>query len=529
MSEMVKRVRPAVVRISHGTGLGSGVIFDTDGRTAYIVTNDHVVEGQSQVRVTVNDSAIYQGTVVGTDSTRDLALVRICCDTFTSVGFGDSSTLSPGEDVVAIGYARGYDIQGAATVTKGIVSAIRYSDSSGAEFIQTDAPLNPGNSGGPLLSLSGLIVGINTSGFADAEGLNFAISEGTVQERIPYLLNGGDPEPTPTPTPTLDSSHDFGPVSGELEHDPTDNFIKTEYADVLIADLVIESTFINPYAASDNPWDYGFILRGSTDDEPFLQFIVTSDRRWAVISGADAPYERIAGGTVPDLDTGANGRNRLKALAIEDRGWFFVNGELVAAVDLGSVTHMGDVAVITGAYEGNEVIGAFTRYEEFQGYSLRRRYGPSDGELVRQEESIVSAHDSGVRSLDLVVEAHFINPSGEDWDYGFIIRNPKFNRLEVIAFRGDARWFHETRDIGDESYTTVASGQFSKSLTTPSRRNHLLLIAMGDSGWVFIDEELISELDLSHNKDEGDVSAVANFWNNHDADVEFYDFTVWVH
>ena len=528
VSEMVKLVRPSVVKISHGAGLGSGVIFDTEGRTANIVTNAHVVHGHTQVTVTVDDSTTYLGAVIGTDSTRDLAVVQICCGTFTSVGFGDASKLSPGDEVVAIGYARGDEIQGAATVTKGIVSAIRYTDWYRAEVIQTDTPINPGNSGGPLLSLGGLIMGINTSGFSDAEGLNFAISEETVQERIPYLLGGGDPDPTPTRTSVPDSSNDFGPIGGELRHEPADDLIVTEYAEVSIADMVVEATFINPYAASDDPWDYGFILR-QAGDEPFLQFMVTSNRRWAAVTRAGPfdPFDQIAAGTWQNLDVDSGGRNHLMVVAIGGRGWFFVNGGFVTTVDLSSVTHSGDVAVITGAYIGDEVAGAVTRYEDFQGYALKRRYGPSDGELVREKEGIVSEHESGVQIRDLVVEAHFINPPAENWDYGFIIRNPRSNRLEVIAFRDDARWFHESRDIGDEGYTTVASGRFSIPQTTPSRRNHLLLIAVGDTGWLFIDEELISSLDLGHNQDEGDVGAIANFWNNHRAKVEFYDFTVW--
>ena len=88
---MVRRARPAVVRISSGTGTDTGVIFDTQGRTGYLVTNEHVVEGQSRVSVTVYDSTTYSGTVLGVDAVRDLAVVSICCGDFTALEFGDAA------------------------------------------------------------------------------------------------------------------------------------------------------------------------------------------------------------------------------------------------------------------------------------------------------------------------------------------------------------------------------------------------------------------------------------------------------
>ena len=116
---MVKQVRPAVVRIRTSSGSGSGVIFETQGRTGYVITNHHVVEGVAEVKVTVNDSTDYRGTVLGTDSVRDLAVVSICCGSFRALPFGNAVTLQPGDEVVAIGYALG--LLGEATITRGIV------------------------------------------------------------------------------------------------------------------------------------------------------------------------------------------------------------------------------------------------------------------------------------------------------------------------------------------------------------------------------------------------------------------------
>jgi serine protease Do len=188
---MVERVRPGVVRIETNLGSGSGIIFEAEptNGSALVLTNYHVIEGASWVDVIVNDSTTYTGTVRGVDSNRDLAVVRICCGNFGVLPFGDGASLEVGSEVVAIGYALG--IPGRPTVTRGIVSAVRYDPDNSRWVIQTDAPINPGNSGGPLFSLDGEVVGVNTFtlvstvGGSPTEGLGFAVSEVTVKAQCP--------------------------------------------------------------------------------------------------------------------------------------------------------------------------------------------------------------------------------------------------------------------------------------------------------------------------------------------------------
>ena len=502
-----------------------------------MVTNEHVVEGQSRVSVTVNDSTTYSGTVLGVDAVRDLAVVSICCGDFTALEFGDAAGLEAGDEIVAIGYALG--LSGEATVTRGIVSAVRYDSRFLSDVIQTDAAINPGNSGGPMLSMSGQILGINTFGYDETqsgrpvEGLSFAISGVTVQQRIP-VLRAGTAIPTatptsPTPTPSVGQGYDFGPTNGELHHNPSDNFIETEYAGASFSDMVVEATFVNPYSASSNSWDYGFFMRydRTDDDPPFLQFVVSSNRSWAVKTGTGPPYLSLGGGTVSTLNTGAGGRNHLMVMAIGMRGWIFVNGGYVASVDLGSVTGAGDVAVITGFYTGDEVAGGVTRYEGFKGYELRKQYGPAEG-ILEDKPGLIGEHGSRVWTRDLVTEAEFIDPQGQNWDYGFVIRNPEFNRLEVIGVTDNGWWFHKTRKVGDTEYTEVSSGFLSIfGSRLSSNRNRLVLIAVEGSGWFFINDQLVTKLDLGHNQDVGEVSAMGGFFNNHRGDAQFLNFNVW--
>ena len=527
---MVRRARPAVVRISSGTGTGTGVIFDTQGRTGYVVTNEHVVEGQSRVTVTVNDSTTYSGTVLGVDAVRDLAVVSICCGDFTALEFGDAAGLEAGDEVVNIGYALG--IEGSATVTKGIVSALRWDSNHQAYVIQSDAVINPGNSGGPMLSAVGQILGINTFKYEETasgrptEGLGFAISAVTVQQRIP-VLRAGTAIPTatptsPTPTPSAGQGYDFGPVSGELRHDPSDSLVEIQYANVSVADMVVRATFINPYAASSNPWNHGFFIRDNT-----FRFAVTSERTWSISSYQNGTYQSLGGGTIRTLTQNAGGRNHLMVVAIGTRGWFFVNGEYVGSVALGSVINKGDVAVTTGRWEGDEVAGAVTRYEGFKGYELKRRYGPAQGTL-ENEPGRLATHNSGVRTRDLVSEIEFISPASQSWNYGFIMRNPEVNRLEVIGMTEEERWAHFSHDVGDADYTDRASGHLRDSgLSLSPVQNYLLLIAVGESGWLFLGDQIVTKLDLRHNNDIGTVSATGGFFDNIQGKIEFLNFNVW--
>ena len=527
LSEMVRQARPAVVRIETASAGGTGVIFETRGQTGYIITNHHVVDGAARVDVYVNDSSAYDGSVRGVDPVRDLAVVTICCGMFHTLSFGDASRLEPGDEVVAIGYALG--LSGEATITQGIVSAIRYDPRHLSDVIQTDAAVNPGNSGGPLLSTSGKVLGINTYGYDESrsgrpvEGLNFAISETTVQQQIPALRDGS-PQPTPTPTPPRVESQEFGPTSGEMRHDPADGFVEAEFQDISIADMVVEATFVNPYPAASNLWSYGFSLR--KDGNSSLRVVVDSRRRWALTARGDTGRNRVGDGTLDRFDISAGSRNHLRVVAIGERGWLFVNGELVSALDLSHITLAGDVAVITGAYKDDEVAGAVTRFENFRGSELARQYGPVDGQL-QKEPGYIAEHESGVRTRDLVAEAEFINPSGPDWDYGFIVRNPRPNRIDVIGVLYEGWWFHATHNVGDDEYTQVANGWLYDVGIVLQSRNHLLLLAFGDSGWLFLNDQLVAKLDLSHNMDYGSVSAMGDFYLGHDGSPKFEDFNVW--
>ena len=200
-------MKAGVVRIDTNLGGGTGFFFETTNRGGgYVITNYHVIEGANRVNVRVNDAATYPATVLGYDAYQDLAALEICCGSFRPLEFSPSIDVKAGTEVIAIGYP--LDISGAATVTRGIVSAVRYDDSYRSWVIQTDAPINYGNSGGPLMLATGEVIGVNTFIYerevSQAEGLGFAIAEQSITGTLPSLKQGtrvSFPTPTPSPSP----------------------------------------------------------------------------------------------------------------------------------------------------------------------------------------------------------------------------------------------------------------------------------------------------------------------------------------
>jgi S1-C subfamily serine protease len=183
VSDVVDRVGPSVVRVDvrkqgRSAGSGSGVIISSDGLA---LTNSHVVQGSRTVNLITLEGRDLQARVLGDDPDTDLALLRVEADvSLPAAKLGDSAKLKRGQIAIAIGNPLGFD----ATVTAGVVSALGRSLQSRTgrmieDVVQTDAPLNPGNSGGPLVSSAGEVIGINTAVIMGAQGICFAVASNT--------------------------------------------------------------------------------------------------------------------------------------------------------------------------------------------------------------------------------------------------------------------------------------------------------------------------------------------------------------
>jgi putative serine protease PepD len=205
--DLVVAVRPAIVAIHttltetnvfgqqvEGEAAGSGFVLSKDG---YVVTNNHVVDGASDITVTLDDGSTAKATLVGADPRADLAVLHVDRTDLTPLALGDSDKIQVGDPVVAIGNA--LDLGAEPTVTGGLISAKdrTITEPNGSvlvDLIQTDAAISPGNSGGPLLSMSGQVVGINTAVAGQGQNIGFAIAINRANELIQQLRNGDVPQ-----------------------------------------------------------------------------------------------------------------------------------------------------------------------------------------------------------------------------------------------------------------------------------------------------------------------------------------------
>ncbi|MBQ6286839.1 MAG: trypsin-like peptidase domain-containing protein [Bacteroidales bacterium] len=211
-------------------GSGSGVIIRPDG---YIVTNNHVVANATKIQVTLNNNKTYDATIIGTDPATDVALIKIDAEGLATIPFGDSDQLRLGEWVLAVGSPMGYQLRG--TITAGIVSAkgrqMGHDPSEKStiqieSFIQTDAAVNPGNSGGALVNKTGELVGINTaivSQTGSYSGYSFAVPSNIVKKIVGDLIDFGSVKRAVLGIQMMDLTD---ALAKELKYDSVDDMTK---------------------------------------------------------------------------------------------------------------------------------------------------------------------------------------------------------------------------------------------------------------------------------------------------------------
>ncbi len=538
LADVVEQARASVVRIEGATSSGSGFVVDSDG---YILTNEHVIRGQSGLTVVLDDRTRLGASVVASDAARDIALLKVTTSkSLTVLNFATS--VRAGDEVVALGYP--LDLDEDLTVTKGIVSAFR--TVRGVDRIQTDAAINPGNSGGPLLNVYGEVVGMNTSVQRDiqgeeyfAQGIGFAIKFDVLSSRFTTMKAGQVLPPPPMPTPVVEAtqtpSYIFGPVSGSIEHDPDDGFIDVHRANVSIADAIIEARFFNPYSAQVGEWSSGFLFRKGQRNT-FHVIVVSSNGAWyhnLRTGDVDAEHE-LAAEFSSHIDTTAGGSNHIRVVTNGEEGWLFINGAFVSTLNLNDLIGSGGVSAIGSYYRGHGISGESTRFEGYIIRRLSKKYGPGDGSIGHDpDDGFIDTYRADTSLVDGIIEARFFNPydsSQGDWSSGFLIRKTDSNVFHVVVLHSSGRWYHRLRTGDVVTQQNLNDGPANNASTSSLGSNHIQIIALGANGWLFINGEFVDELDLSGWVTSGSVSAVASYFMDDGISgysTRFEEFTIW--
>lgn len=533
LEEIAARVRPSVVQVATSESSGSGVILEVSSGTAWVVTNHHVIEDDSHVRVLVDDANWHHATVHGSDSVRDLAVLSINCSSCRAVKLG-AQRVRQGADVFVMGYPV-FDV-GEPSLTRGIVSRVFRDSSQDAWMVQTDAPINPGNSGGPLFDMDGNVVGINTfvvrqtDGDIAVEGFGFAVAAETVRMALPLLRVGSTTfAPPPTATPWRGSSSSFGPEDGVLRHDD-DGYIEEYEAGVYLREFSAQAKFENPYGRFTGDWDYGFIFRASGENR-FHAVVVTSDGWWShYLREGTVETSALGSGKVSGLRTGIGDSNELRLVAAADLGWLFLNDSLLATLDLSGGEREGDVSAVTGYHEGNEIDGRSTRFTGFR-VSEPRFLGERSGELEHEDDGLIEWEEMRTGTRDFIASAEFTNPyaaSTGEWDYGFGFRNTGSGVFQAVVVQSDSRWAHFLREGGtDPAYQRSGRARLDVGA---GGQNTMWLLAMGGAGVLYINGIQAVELDLSGNTESGDIAVATGFFEGNEItgqSTAYDDFSVW--
>ena len=249
-------------------------------------------------------------------------------------------------------------------------------------------------------------------------------------------------------------------------------------------------------------------------------------------TGTGEPDQKLVSQPSSLIDIKPRGTNSLRIVALEDKGWVFINDTYVTTLDLEGISEAGNVQAINGYFKGDGIEGGVTRYEGLTVRRLQTSYGPVDGALAHNDDGFIEEHDSNVEIADAVIEARFFNPYSRavgQWDYGFIFRGSSVNTFLAVIVTDDGKWQHKVRTGTVESSVLLDSGESSAINTSSNGSNYIRLIVLGDDAWFFINEIFVAKLDLSSLSTSGDVSAITGFFTG---DVvagqitNFHSFTV---
>ena len=542
---MTELARDSVVEIRTILASGTGWIYRVDGNgKAWILTNEHVIRGARTVTVRLSGSGgTRTGTIVGQDGIRDLAVLTICCNrSWEALPTFSATALRAGSDVVALGFPS-LRVGTELSVTTGVVSSYGFHDESRSWIIQTDAALNPGNSGGPLLNGQGQVIGVVSSRIDPilGENIGFAISMRTVELELDYLERGRTVLASPTPRPTRIPTRTPTPVpsiatSGTLAHDPRDGYIgcsRNRNSATVISDATIDSAAFVRFEVPDvREWSIGFVYHDPLDtdgDSDTVTYIWSNGPNsvyaghWVRSNGEyvhQPPSERIQS---HNLKTWRGGWNELSFRTSSDGSFLRLNDETVIEVPASQlIRRFGWSQLCIGFIIGEDDPYSI-RYQDLRTQFAREGVSgslthddPNDGKIECPSTASNNAYIARY-ATDSWVVLDFVAPNVDKWSIGFVYHNAagKQSRM-IVAADGQSYYVqyvnYDDGEFDDERYENVPSLRLYEALGYEIR---LEFETTRHGSSVFLNGDKVLQVpDSPSNRRLGSVSLCTNLYLN---------------
>ena len=246
------------------------------------------------------------------------------------------------------------------------------------------------------------------------------------------------PTTSPTATPTTEpASTHFGPVDRTLDHDPDDGFVPSFDSGTNILNGVVEATFVPPHFDSSRSWSSGFILRRTGPSERHA-VVIASNRAWYhYVSKGENESEPVQWAFSSLISTSVGSTNHVRVIALNDKGWLFINGTYAGELDLSGWSRAGRVKVVGAFFADDEIAGMSTEFRDFTVHSLQTLYGSEEGAIDHNPtDGKLDVYSSNAWQADTITEARFANPYATtegSWSVGFTLRNSEFNAFHAVG------------------------------------------------------------------------------------------------
>ncbi|MBI5930922.1 MAG: protein kinase [Chloroflexi bacterium] len=348
------------------------------------------------------------------------------------------------------------------------------------------------------------------------------------------VINTQAATPTMTPSPTPASVGDasswpiaaapvVGPASGTLKE--VDNqLIDYVSAQVKLRDFITEVVVANPSPAPE-AWDFGFLIHDQGTE--FYTIALSSVGEWDVVLTLDSGTNTVASGTVDNFDTTQGGSNRFRLIAFGDSGLLYLNDKFVTAIDLTGLPDAGDVSIASGLDSAYDIDQLFD-YSDFTIWPLEQIYGPVEGSLKHETDGNLETTFARGSAQDFVMTTTFTNPydaTQNNWDYGFLFRN---SPTETYIFGVDSTQNWILFLLQNNQYTTLAQGEIPQLNLAEGEQNQLTILAVGELGYLFINNQLVTQFDLSTLVASGGFALNIGLINEVDGETTDYSaFNIW--